>query len=111
MKNARPQEKGTSAGTRCNPIPPRLTGQAVQQPSHLALMEELPPRAWPHGFKPQKGKRTLLAMWPDGSMGTGTVPASIGRLGLPYIMMAYDLAPLYDIARAVLERDWGKHKC
>ena len=111
MKNARPKNKGTSASTRRNPIPPRLTGQAIQQPLYFALIEELPKNLWPHDFKPQKGKRTLLVLWPDGSMGSVTVPASIARLGLPFIMMAYDLVPLYEVARTVLKRDWGRNKC
>lgn len=47
-----------------------------------------------------------MVLWPDGAMGTGKVPAAIGRLGLPFVMMVYDLAPLYKVARAALERDW-----
>ena len=112
MKNARPQNSRTSAKSKLDDMPTRLNGQAIQQPSDFALIDELPKGAWPRGLKPRQGKRTLFVLWPDGAGGSITVPATIARLGLPFILMAYDLSPLYNVARAMLEDEWKRgHVC
>lgn len=111
MKNARPKNSRTSAKYSVDDMPPRLTGQAIQQPSEVAIIEDMPPHKWPAGFKPKEGKRTLWLMWSDLSSLVVPIPPHQARF-LPLSLGMTDLTAAYNHARSVWEHDWQRgRKC
>lgn len=111
MKNARPQRQGTSAGGHCNPIPPRLYGKAVNN-FRWHWLDELPTANPLRKENPAPGGCRIMGLvWDDGSAATLTFPSYLSSQTIWCEWNPEDSETAYAFARAVLERDWGKHKC